>query len=191
MEKPILLHACCGPCSYFPLKSLLTRDPNSPIVLFFYNPNIQPIQEYYRRRDSLAYLGAISGELFAAPGMVKMEFPPYKQREYLDSVAENIRSKDRCRLCYRLRLRRAAQRASSQGFKAFSSTLLYSRQQKHEIIKEEGEAAGKLHNIEFHYEDFRVGHKEGQSAARTLGLYRQSYCGCVFEGLEEGDLEDA
>ncbi|MDR2406365.1 MAG: epoxyqueuosine reductase QueH [Deltaproteobacteria bacterium] len=86
-------------------------------------------------------------------------------------MAGKIRFKGRFRLCYRLCLRRAAQMASSQGFKTFSYTILYSKQRKHEIIKKEGDATGKLHNIECYYKHFRVGHKEGQGAVRSLGLY--------------------
>jgi predicted adenine nucleotide alpha hydrolase (AANH) superfamily ATPase len=180
----LLVHACCGPCSYFPLKTLIGRDPSHPPLLFFFNPNIQPASEYQRRRDSLAYLGAISEKLFGATAPVRMEFPEYRPREFFDLVGGDPFSPERCRLCYRLRLRRAAEAARDLGAEKFSTTLLYSRQQRHDVIREEGERAATEFGVGFHYEDFRVGHKEGQLAARGLGLYRQSYCGCVYGNAE-------
>ena len=63
----------------------------------------------------------------------------------------------RCAFCYRMRLRYAAQFAKENGYDAFSTTLLVSPYQRHELIKKEAEAAAAEFGIPFYYEDFRVG----------------------------------
>lgn len=155
------------------------------ILLYFYNPNIQPPWEYQRRRDSLAFLGALRSAPVAAPGSLSMEFAPYRPKDFLEAVGPVALSPDRCAACYRLRLRKAAETARERGLPAFTTTLLFSRQQKHDVIREEGGKAAKEFGVAFHYEDFRAGHKEGMRLARELGLYRQSYCGCLY-GCSEG-----
>ena len=49
MNKKILLHTCCAPCvlpilDYFKHQKILEN-----VVLYFFNPNIIPKQEYDRR----------------------------------------------------------------------------------------------------------------------------------------------
>jgi predicted adenine nucleotide alpha hydrolase (AANH) superfamily ATPase len=65
-------------------------------------------------------------------------------------------------------------------FDAFSTTLLYSKFQNHDIIRTIGESVSDAVGIPFFYEDFRLGWKEGVEVSRQMDLYRQSYCGCIF-----------
>jgi hypothetical protein len=91
---------------------------------------------------------------------------------------------DRCHDCFRLRLRKAAVVAREQGLDAFTTTLLISPYQKHELLREVGEeVAGEL-GIDFYYEDFRPGFHESHHLSRELDLYRQKYCGCVYSEWE-------
>ncbi len=66
------------------------------------------------------------------------------------------------------------------GYDSFSTTLLVSPYQNHEVLKEIGEQLGEKYGIDFVYRDFRIGFREGQARARELGLYMQKYCGCIF-----------
>lgn len=66
------------------------------------------------------------------------------------------------------------------GYDSFSTTLLISPYQKHEVLIEIAEELAKKYDIKFLYRDFRVGFREGQAKARELGLYMQKYCGCIF-----------
>ena len=86
----------------------------------------------------------------------------------------------RCAYCYRVRMRYAAQYAKENGYDAFSTTLLVSPYQKHELIIQMAEEAGKEFDIPFYYEDFRKGYQRGVDISLELELYRQPYCGCVF-----------
>jgi epoxyqueuosine reductase len=165
----ILLHTCCAPCTIYPLLTL--RRMEFSVQGLFYNPNIHPYREYCKRRETL--------ETFAQ----NAEFPviwtsDYTLEEFLRSVV--FREEERCRVCYHLRLERAAQVAKHGKFDGFSTTLLYSTFQRHELLQELGESLGKKWDVPFLYFDFRRGWEEGIRASQLAGMYRQSYCGCIY-----------
>jgi len=184
--EPLFLHVCCGPCLIYPLSSLLETDPQMDIYIWYYNPNIQPLSEYYRRRDCLAYLVMETDTLIPQRQKpLKVDFSaPYDTELFLAQAAKTPEEPDRCRHCYRLRLNKAAETAKIKGFNYFSTTLLFSRRQKHDILAEEGRLAAKKYDLNFYYQDFRLGWKEGQIKAKTMNLYRQNYCGCIYETLK-------
>ena len=76
--------------------------------------------------------------------------------------------------------REAVKYAADHGYDAFTSSLLISPYQNHELLKAVGETMGKKYGVEFYYRDFRPGFREGQAKAREMGLYMQKYCGCIF-----------
>jgi predicted adenine nucleotide alpha hydrolase (AANH) superfamily ATPase len=169
----ILLHICCAPCTIYPLRIL--RQEGHDIGGLFSNPNIHPYLEYRRRLDTLTdYAGRV--------GLAVSRDETYTPEAFLRLVA--FREEDRCRFCYRLRLSRAAQIARREGFAAFTTTLLYSRYQKHDLIREVAEAEAERQGIAFFYRDFREGWSEGVRISRELGMYRQPYCGCLFSEKE-------
>ena len=173
----ILLHVCCGPCAAYPLKFFQTERPDLEPRLWYYNPNIHPKGEFFRRRDSLAYLAAHHG--------LTVDFsPPYQPEDFLAELAKEPKAPERCRTCYALRFQAAAQEAAAGGFQAFGTTLAFSRRQKHELIVEEGHRAAARHGVDFYYEDWRPGWQQGHEIAKALGLYRQNYCGCVYSEFE-------
>jgi hypothetical protein len=102
----------------------------------------------------------------------------YDLEEFLRLMV--FRETERCRFCYQMRLTAAAKEALAGGFDAFTSTLLYSKYQNHELIRELGEALAMAMGVPFHYQDFREGWHEGVAASRELNLYRQPYCGCIY-----------
>ena len=99
-------------------------------------------------------------------------------------VTYAARRQARCRMCYSWRLEEAARFAAENGFEAFTSTLFYSIYQQHDLMKEVAEHFARVYDVAFYYEDFRVGWQEGIDISLALGLYRQSYCGCVFSEEE-------
>ena len=106
----------------------------------------------------------------------------YGLREFVQNVVDNIDG--RCYYCYRSRLEKTVQYAKENGYDSFTTTLLVSPYQKHEMIIKVCEELSKEYDIEFVYFDFRVGFREGQQMARDAGLYMQKYCGCVFSEEE-------
>ncbi len=169
----ILLHTCCGPCALYPLRTL--RTAGHDVTGFFYNHNIHPSQEYLRRRDTVLQMA----ELEALPMIMRDE---YDLERFLANVAQQ--PDKRCSYCYSSRLRATAEVAAAEGFEAFSASLLYSRYQKHDEIRELGEQIGREYGVDFYYQDFRPGWQEGIRLSKELGLYRQQYCGCIYSEKE-------
>lgn len=97
----------------------------------------------------------------------------------------------RCEQCYRMRLDAAAAEARQQGVSLFTTSLLYSTYQKHEVIRGVAREAAQEQGIEFYYEDFRQGWRKGIAESKAMGLYRQQYCGCVFSERERYERSKA
>jgi predicted adenine nucleotide alpha hydrolase (AANH) superfamily ATPase len=83
-----------------------------------------------------------------------------------------------------MRLGAAGTAAKEKGFTLFTTTLLYSKYQKHDLIAGVARETAKEHGIEFYYEDFRQGWREGIVESKAMGLYRQQYCGCIYSERE-------
>ncbi|GAM11796.1 putative protein [Geobacter sp. OR-1] len=169
----ILLHICCAPCSIVPLQTL--RAEGHEVTGFFFNHNIHPYQEYRRRLDTVREY-ARSTDLDC---IIRDE---YRLEEFLASVARE--PEKRCSYCYASRLEVAARTAAEEGFDAFTSSLLYSRYQRHDEIRQTGERLAEQHGIAFHYDDYRRGWQDGIRISKELGLYRQQYCGCIYSEKE-------
>jgi predicted adenine nucleotide alpha hydrolase (AANH) superfamily ATPase len=185
--KNLFLHVCCGPCAVWPLKVILTESPDTSLFLWFYNPNIQPLTEYRRRRDAWAYAAGLLRDMFIGHKIARVEFSPdYDQGKFLALAAQNPDPPDRCQSCYDLRLEAAAREAAGKGYESFTTTLLFSRQQKHELIINAGQKAAEKTGLNFYYRDFRRGWAEGRLLAKEMGLYRQNYCGCIYGLNEQG-----
>jgi predicted adenine nucleotide alpha hydrolase (AANH) superfamily ATPase len=105
----------------------------------------------------------------------------YSLKEFLWGA---LNANDRCRFCYEFRLDEVAKTAKLENFDVFTTTLLGSPHQKHEIIKEVGEIMGKKYGVSFYYEDFRHGFNKARNMWRETNLYRQKYCGCIFSEME-------
>ncbi len=165
----LLLHICCAPCSVACVEEL--RGEGIEPTGFWYNPNIHPVSEYKMRKNTLIqYASDIH--------MCLIVENYYGLREFIDNVSPDYNH--RCGFCYRFRLEETARYAAENGYDAFTTTLLISPYQNHELLKETGEEMGDKYHISFAYRDFRPHFKEGQEKAAQLGLYRQKYCGCVF-----------
>lgn len=108
--------------------------------------------------------------------------PDYDLQGFLQNVV--FRESERCLYCYHDRLRSTALIAKRGKFDCFTTTLLYSKFQKHDIIKQMGESVGKSVGVPFYYRDFRAGWKTGIEESKRLGLYRQQYCGCIYSEKE-------
>ena len=172
MEKT-LMHTCCAPCSVSCIQQL--RGEGIEPVSFWYNPNIHPWQEYKARRDTLmAYAPAIGMELIVAED--------YGLKDFCRAVADRL--DDRCPVCHEMRLEETAKYAAEHGFASFTTTLLVSPYQRHELIAETARRMAEKYGVAFLYRDFRPGFRDGQAQARELGFYMHKYCGCVFSEAE-------
>ncbi|WP_027718158.1 epoxyqueuosine reductase QueH [Desulfovirgula thermocuniculi] len=169
----ILLHICCAPCAIYPVDFL--RREGHGVHGYFFNPNIHPYTEWERRKAALQRYAE-------EQGLPVIYEPEYRPEDYLRLVV--FREAQRCQFCYALRLGQAVRVARRGGFEAFTTTLLVSPYQKHETIREIGQALGEEYGVPFYYVDFRPGYKEAVARSREMGLYRQQYCGCLFSEKE-------
>jgi len=165
----ILLHICCAPCALYPFFRL--KEEGMEPMGFFYNPNIHPYQEYRRRLDTVK-------EFAARVGLEVV----YRDGYDLDPFLIRVAGKGvlRCEQCYRMRLDAAGAAAREKGFGIFTTSLLYSKHQKHDLIAGVAREMSSEHGVEFYYEDFRRGWREGIVESKAMGLYRQQYCGCIY-----------
>lgn len=169
----LLLHICCGPCACHPLEVL--REEGHEVTGYFYNPNIHPYQEWVKRRQGVE-------QLAASADLSVIYDRNYDIQKYFHDIA--FREERRCYMCYNLRLNQTAHIAQKGNFDGFTTSLLVSPYQKHDLIKEAALAAAERYGVEFVYRDFRPGFKSGQQKARELELYRQQYCGCLYSEVE-------
>jgi len=91
---------------------------------------------------------------------------------------------ERCQYCFRLRLSRTAETARQKGFSAFTTTLLVSPHQKHDLLREIGNELAKEKGVDFLYADLRKRYSDSRRMTKGLNLYRQQYCGCVYSEWE-------
>lgn len=165
----VLMHTCCAPCSLSCIDPL--RSEGIEPVAFWYNPNIHPWKEYQARRDCLlGYAPTIQMEV-----IVQEE---YGLRDFVRHVSDDL--DHRCAWCYEHRLEATAKYAAAHGYEAFTSTLLASVYQRHELIAEAAERFARQYGVTFLYRDFRPNFRAGNQRAREMGFYMQKYCGCVF-----------
>jgi len=176
----LLLHICCGPCATATIPFWEARD--AELLGFFYNPNIQPEQEYRRRLTGVRDLAEVVGLTV----LEDLDRGP----EAWSGVAPGPGG-SRCAHCIRVRLVRAATEAASQGCDSFSTTLAISPWQDHDAIKAEGARAAAEFGVRFLYEDLRPFFPESRRLSCEWGLYRQKYCGCFVSEWERNQRPKA
>jgi hypothetical protein len=172
----LLLHVCCGPCSIYPVS--IIQKAGISFSAYFFNPNIHPFKEFKSRINALAY---VSNNLKFNLILEK----DYELKEYLRQVV--FHENNRCNICYDLRLRKSVEYAVAHNFDAFSTTLLYSKYQNHNLIIDTCNQLSKQFGIEFFYRDFRKGWQYGIDQSKKLDIYRQRYCGCIYSEHEAFD----
>jgi len=169
----VLLHICCAPCSIYPLRQL--RSEGAEVAGYFYNPNIHPYTEFLKRMQTLENYAKVS----LLPLTVN---DSYELEQFLKGAIEY--GKDRCLFCYRMRLEKSFKKAVDTGSEALTTTLLYSKYQRHEDIRVIGEELSGKYGIAFLYRDYRRGWQEGVEESKRMNMYRQNYCGCIFSEKE-------
>lgn len=189
-KKPsLLLHACCAPCSSYVLEYL---SGFFDITIFFYNPNISPEAEFYKRTAELTRL---IGEM-PLPRPVKFiegEYDPERFFEIAKGLETLPEGGERCFKCYELRLRQSAEEAKKGGFDYFTTTLSISPHKNAEKLNEIGAKLSEEFGISYLFSDFkkRNGYKRSCELSEIYGLYRQNYCGCVYSKAEAERCESA
>jgi predicted adenine nucleotide alpha hydrolase (AANH) superfamily ATPase len=177
--KKVLVHVCCAHCAAYTVEHW--RREGYEVGGFWYNPNIHPFTEHRQRLESMQSLAQqVNLPLIVAPD--------YDIVEYFRRVVNH--ESERCRYCFELRLAKTAETARQQGYEAFTTTLLISPHQKHEIIVETGRKVAAAQGVEFLYADLRKRYSDSRHLTKPMNLYRQQYCGCVYSEWERYEKEE-
>jgi hypothetical protein len=169
----ILVHACCGPCLGGSIDILKEAAKNEQLEAFWFNPNIHPYLEY---RERMLSFKKICSDL-----NLKMHsgMDEYGLQLFLTSTECDF-TQARCYKCYKLRIEATAAFAAENNFSSFTTTLLISPHQNHDLIVKTAQQAAEKFNTRFLYLDFRPDFKKTYEAIRQHELYKQRYCGCIF-----------
>jgi len=170
----ILLHICCAPDATTAYKRLSKSDE---VVGYFFNPNIHPYEEYLKRRKAVEKLSNLWNFDVIYP-----EHDPEKWFKSVRSLEDLPEGSMRCKACIALRLRQTAIFAKENDFDAFATSLTTSPHKDVNFINEIGEKLSKKVGTVYIKSAFRKenGFLESVNYCKTLGIYRQNYCGCVF-----------
>ena len=85
----LLLHVCCGPCAEYPLEVLIDQEGFRPL-LYFYNPNIHPREEWRRRLHNLLLLAEKRGlSVIVEPDWDQEQWTGYDPSEQGGLTREN------------------------------------------------------------------------------------------------------
>ncbi len=171
--KRVLIHCCCAHCAAYTVEHW--RQQGYEVGGLWYNPNIHPYTEHQNRLESMQ---ALAQEI----GLPLTGDEGYDIIEYFRRVVGH--EEERCRYCFDLRLAKTAETARQHGYDAFTTTLLISPHQKHDIIQEIGSKIAAEHGPEFLYADLRKRYSDSRHLTKPLDLYRQQYCGCIYSEWE-------
>ncbi len=178
----LLLHSCCAPCSSYVLEYL---SEYFDITIFYYNPNISPEEEFFKRvNEQKRLINAMP--LIHPVNFIEGTYEPnrfFELAKGLDSLPEGG---ERCFKCYRLRLEETAKLAKNSDFDYFTTTLSISPHKNAQALNQIGSELSKKYNVNYLFSDFkkRNGYKRSCELSEMYGLYRQNYCGCIYSKAE-------
>lgn len=174
----LLLHSCCAPCSGAILECLLENGIRPAV--FFSNSNIEPFDEYARRRDELLRYAAANG--------LEVVDDDYSHEDWLCRVAAGREDAPergaRCLECFKYRLDRAARYAAENGYDVLSTTLASSRWKNLAQVDEAGNlACGRYPGLIWWGMNWRKGglQERRSEIIREQQFYNQTFCGCEFQ----------
>jgi predicted adenine nucleotide alpha hydrolase (AANH) superfamily ATPase len=174
--KKLLLHSCCAPCSGEVMEALLASSIDFSI--YFYNPNIHPVQEYEIRKQENITFAEKHGIPFIDADYDKNNW--FERVKGLEWEPERGR---RCTACFDMRFERTALYAHEHGFPVISSSLGISRWKDMNQINDAGvRAASRYPDMTYWTYNWRKGGGAARmyEIAKRENFYQQEYCGCVY-----------
>lgn len=183
-KKTLLLHSCCAPCS----SSVITRLRDFfAITILYYNPNIEPINEYLKRKEEqIRFLKEYDSTI----QFMDISYDNESFKKMVAGLESEPEGGARCHKCYYLRLEKTIEKAIENHFDYFGTTLTVSPYKNAEVINKIGLKLEELYNkdkneeekVLFLVSDFKKkeGYKKSIELSKAYHLYRQEYCGCLY-----------
>jgi hypothetical protein len=170
--ETLLLHFCCGVCGAGALEKL--KKENFQITAFFYNPNIYPAEEYFKRWEVAIRVA----EIFKIK-LYQGAYEPTAWFKQINGLEKEPEGGKRCEVCFKIRLKATYQKMKELQLALFATTLTLSPHKPSAVINRVGEEVGGRHFLK---QDFKkqAGFEKAIFLARKYHLYRQNYCGCRF-----------
>lgn len=174
-SKKIILHACCAICSGYPIS--LLKDMGYEVLVYFYNPNIYPQEEYQKRLEAQKKLC----EHFQVE-LIIGEYNPQEYYNYVKGLETEPEKGARCDKCFELRLTKTAELAQKLSVKEFTTSMVISPHKNYEKLTKIGTEIADKYSLEYLSTNFRKqdGFLKTNNISKSLNLYRQNYCGCKF-----------
>lgn len=183
----ILLHSCCAPCSSHVIDLLA---PYFNITIFYYNPNIEPYDEYLKRKEEeIRFIKEYPNT--NRLDIIDVDYDNDKFHEIAKGLEMVKEGGERCFKCYRLRMDKTAREAKDKGYDYFATTLTVSPLKNSAKINEIGEVLSSQYGVKYLCSDFKKknGYLHSIEMAKKYGLYRQDYCGCVYSKAEREKIK--
>ena len=183
-DKPkLLLHSCCGPCSSAVLERI---SDYFDIDVFYYNPNIDSADEFYRRSDEQIKLV----EDLGLDDKIDVKVIKYNHQEFLSYIKGFEKYEEggaRCFRCYRQRLEETAKYAQENNYDYFTTTLSISPHKDSQVLNRLGKFLSEKYKVNYLFSDFKKknGFKRSVELTDKFNMYRQDYCGCEFSRGED------
>jgi len=180
-ERRLLFHCCCAPCAGGIIERLL--EASIELTVLFYNPNIQPVDEYERRKAEVVRFARNTNVSY-----VDLDYEPQVWLAHIAGLENEPEKGRRCLACFNFRLTRTAQFAKAEKFSVFATSLGISRWKDLDQVNHAGkEAAAKFPGVTFWDFNWRKenGANRRAEVCRRENFYRQNYCGCVFSRRKE------
>lgn len=188
-KKPVLLlHSCCGPCSSYVLEYLTKYFY---IKLFFYNPNIQPSEEYYKRLEEQKKV-IERMKLSESVELIEGEYNPSDFFDEVKGLESEPEGGKRCEVCIKMRMEKAAKAGKLYNADYFATTLTVSPHKNALFINKTGGELSEESGIPYLVSDFKKknGYKRSIELCRRYDIYRQNYCGCIFSRQDRTDTDN-
>ena len=178
----VLLHACCAPCSSAIVECLMNNGIRP--VIFYSNSNIFPLQEYeHRLNECLRYAEKWGLEI------VGDEYDHNAWEGCAAGLEKEPERGSRCLQCFKFRLLRAAEYASTHGFEVLTTTLASSRWKNLDQVNEAGRwACSQVQGVTWWDQNWRKGglQERRNQIIKEENFYNQLYCGCEYSQKKPG-----
>ena len=175
-ETNLLLHSCCAPCAGEIMEAVAASGIDTTV--YFYNPNIHPIEEYeLRKEENKRYCEALDFKFIDA------EYDKDNWFDRIKGLEDEPERGERCTKCFDMRFERSALFAHENNFSLFATTLGISRWKDLDQVNNSGlRAANRYDKLAFWDFNWR---KQGGSSrmieiSKREEFYQQEYCGCVY-----------